>query len=242
MMAFNQSSLGGLSRGAGDVATGMANMPGGEGPAGRPATELDNLRRGSAITKARATSLGDRSYMILAGTQIPCVLQTAMDSSLPGYTTCIIPRDVFSDNGRVVLLEKGTKVLGEYRGGMQKGQRRLFVLWTRAVTPQGVAIDLASPGADALGRAGFSGDLDNRFFERFGGALLLSLVDDGVYVVGGKGNEFQNTTRMPSDAAGIALQNSINLPPILRKNQGEDVGIMVAQDFDFSDVYAVQAR
>lgn len=211
--------------------------------ASRPTTELENLRRGSAIARARATSIGDRSYMILAGAQIPCVLQTAMDSSLPGYTTCVIPRDVFSDNGQVVLLEKGTKVLGEYRGGMQRGQRRLFVLWTRAVTPQGIAIDLASPASDALGRGGFSGDLDNRFFERFGGALLLSLVDDAVYVAAqGDRHNFSNTTRLPSDAAGIALQNSINLPPILRKNQGEDVGIMVAQDFDFSDVYGVQAR
>ncbi|CAN7646217.1 type IV secretion system protein VirB10 [Phenylobacterium sp. LjRoot225] len=241
MMAFNQSSGASLG-GSGGYDVGVASAGSGQVAAGRPATELDNLRRGSAITKARATALGDRSYMILAGTQIPCVLQTAMDSSLPGYTTCIIPRDVYSDNGRVVLLEKGTKVLGEYRGGMQRGQRRLFVLWTRAVTPQGVAIDLASPGADAIGRAGFSGDLDNRFFERFGGALLLSLVDDGVYVAAGRGNELQNTARVPSDVAAVALQSSINLPPILRKNQGEDVGIMVAQDFDFSEVYGVQAR
>jgi len=239
LMAYNQSSRGAAE----DVPRPMYAGANGAETASRSTTELENLRRGSAITRARATSIGDRSYMILAGTQIPCVLQTAMDSSLPGYTTCVIPRDVFSDNGRVVLLEKGTKVLGEYRGGMQRGQRRLFVLWTRAVTPQGIAIDLASPASDALGRAGFGGDLDNRFFERFGGALLLSLVDDAVYVATqGDGRDFSNTTRLPSDAAGIALQNSINLPPILRKNQGEDVGIMVAQDFDFSDVYGVQAR
>lgn len=254
--AASRESLADLTRRAPLMAYNQGSRPGGEEArpaaytaargleaAARPSTELEELRRGSAVTRARASSIGDRSYLILAGTQIPCVLQTAMDSSLPGYTTCVIPRDVFSDNGRVVLLEKGTKVLGEYRGGMQRGQRRLFVLWTRAVTPQGIAIDLASPAADSLGRAGFSGDLDNRFFERFGGALLLSLVDDAVYVAAqGDRHNFSNTTRIPSDAAGIALQNSINLPPILRKNQGEDVGIMVAQDFDFSDVYGVQAR
>jgi type IV secretion system protein VirB10 len=241
MMAYNQSSRG-LEGAAQRLGAAISDQPGAQAPA-RQQTELENLRRGSAITRARATSLGDRSYMILAGAQIPCVLQTAMDSSLPGYSTCIIPHDVYSDNGRVVLLERGTKVLGEYRGGMQRGQRRLFVLWTRAVTPQGIAIDLASPAADSLGRAGFSGDLDNRFFERFGGALLLSLVDDGIYAATqGNGRDFQNTIRVPSDAAGIALQNSINLPPVLRKNQGEDVTIMVAQDFDFSDVYGVQAR
>ena len=243
VMAYSASSggSGGQAAPAYGAAT-LASMQG-QDAAPRQPTELESLRRGSAINTARATVLGDRSYMILAGTQIPCVLQTAMDSSLPGYTSCIIPRDVFSDNGRVVLLEKGTKVLGEYRGGMQRGQRRLFVLWNRAVTPRGVAIDLASPASDALGRSGFSGDLDNRFFERFGGALLLSLVDDGVYVATqGNGRDYQNTARVPSDVAGIALQNSINLPPILRKNQGEDVGIMVAQDFDFSDVYGLRAR
>lgn len=240
LVAFSHSG----SPPAGGAAGGAeAILASAQGAPARQATELENLRRGSAITTARATVLGDRNYLILAGTQIPCVLQTAMDSSLPGYTTCIIPRDVLSDNGRVVLLEKGTKVLGEYRGGMQRGQRRLFILWTRAVTPRGIAIDLASPGADALGRSGFGGDIDNRFFERFGAALLLSLVDDGVYAAtAGNGRNYQNTARVPSEVANTALEGSINIPPILRKNQGEDVGIMVAQDFDFSDVYGVKAR
>lgn len=239
MIAYSQ---GGGPRGAG-AGGAEAILASAQGAAPRQPTELENLRRGSAITTARATALGDRNFLILAGTQIPCVLQTAMDSSLPGYTTCVIPRDVLSDNGRVVLLEKGTKVLGEYRGGMQRGQRRLFILWTRAVTPRGIAIDLASPGADALGRSGFGGEVDNRFFERFGAALLLSLVDDGVYAAtSGNGRNYQNTARVPSDVANTALEGSINIPPILRKNQGEDVGIMVAQDFDFSDVYGVKAR
>jgi type IV secretion system protein VirB10 len=239
MIAYSQ---GGGPRGAG-TAGAEAILASAQGAAPRQPTELENLRRGSAITTARATALGDRNFLILAGTQIPCVLQTAMDSSLPGYTTCVIPRDVLSDNGRVVLLEKGTKVLGEYRGGMQRGQRRLFILWTRAVTPRGIAIDLASPGADAQGRSGFSGEVDNRFFERFGAALLLSLVDDGVYAAtSGNGRNYQNTARVPSEVANTALEGSINIPPILRKNQGEDVGIMVAQDFDFSDVYGVKAR
>src|SRR3546814_15747717 len=98
--------------------------------------------------------LPNRNFLITAGTLIPCILQTAINSGQPGYTSCLIPRDVYSENGRVVLMEKGTRVLGEYRGGIQQGQNRLFVLWTRAVTPQGVRIDLASPVADAqLGRA-----------------------------------------------------------------------------------------
>ena len=67
----------------------------------------------------------------------------------PGYVSCLIGQDVYSDNGDVILMEKGTRVLGEYRSGMHQGQRRLFVLWTRAVTPAGVAVGLASPASDA---------------------------------------------------------------------------------------------
>ena len=205
------------------------------------ATELDQLRRGSTIGQARAARLPDRNFLIVAGAAIPCILQTAMDTATPGYVSCLIPRDVLSDNGAVVLMEKGTKVLGEYRSSLRQGQRRLFVLWTRAVTPAGVAISLASPAADPLGRAGFDGDLDTHFWDRFGGALLLSIVDDGAYAVAGR-DTGSATARLPSDAAGIALQNSINIPPSLRKSQGSEVSIFVAQDFDFSGVYGLKAR
>lgn len=210
------------------------------GPA-REATELDQLRRSSSIGQARAARLPDRNFLIVAGANIPCILQTAMDTTTPGYVSCLIPRDVLSDNGAVVLMEKGTKVLGEYRSSLRQGQRRLFVLWTRAVTPAGVAIALGSPAADPIGRAGFDGEIDTHFWDRFGGALLLSIVDDAAYAVAGPNNG-SNITRLPSDAAGIAVQNSINIPPSLRKAQGSEVSIFVAQDFDFSGVYGLRAR
>jgi type IV secretion system protein VirB10 len=205
-------------------------------------TELDQLRRGSTIGQVRATRLPNRNFLIVAGSAIPCLLQTAMDTATPGYVSCLIPRDVLSDTGAVVLLEKGTKVLGEYRSSLKQGQSRLFVLWTRAVTPAGVAIRLESPAADALGRAGFDGDLDTHFWARFGGALLLSIVDDGSYALAGNTGGAGATARVPSDAAAVALQNSINIPPSLRKAQGSEVSIFVAQDFDFSGVYGLKAR
>ncbi|MGK2909504.1 MAG: type IV secretion system protein VirB10 [Sphingobium sp.] len=216
-------------------------------PAARSAPNaLDALRQSSAVGEARASMLPNRNYLVTAGTLIPCILQTAMNSAQPGYTSCLIPRDVYSENGRVVLMEKGTKVLGEYHGGIQQGQNRLFVLWTRAVTPQGVRIDLASPGSDALGRAGIAGSVDTFFWARFGSALLLSLVDDAAYIAGqsvsGGSNNFNNTTRTPSEGASIALQNSINIRPVLKKNQGEEVGIFVAKDFNFADVYNLELR
>ncbi len=212
-------------------------------PIAREPTNLETLRRASAIGQAQASALPDRNFLVTAGTFIPCVLQTAMDSSQPGFVSCIIPRAVYSDNGRVVLMEKGTKVFGEYQGGLNRGQYRLFVLWNRAVTPQGIAIDVSSPATDALGRGGLDGRVNTFFWQRFGTALLFSLVEDAA-TIGAEavGNAGQNTTRVPSDAASTIIRQNAEIRPVLRKNQGEDVGITVGQDFDFSSVYGLAIK
>jgi type IV secretion system protein VirB10 len=203
-------------------------------------SELDQLRRAQPISRAHATRLPNRSFLILAGTSIPCVLQTAMDTSTPGYVSCVLPTDVWSDNGAVVLLEKGTRVLGEYRGGLKQGQARIFVAWTRAVTPGGVAVSLASPASDALGRAGFDGELDNHFWQRFGGAVLLSVIDDGFAAAARTGDGVN--LQAPSQAADTALKSSIDIPPTLRRAPGAEVAIFAAEDFDFSAVYGLAGR
>lgn len=220
-----------------------ARDSGAEAAAPRELTNLDRLRRASTIGQAQARPLPDRNFLVTAGTFIPCVLQTAMDSSQPGFVTCIIPRAVYSDNGRVVLMEKGTKVFGEYQGGLNRGQYRLFVLWNRAVTPRGIAIDVASPATDALGRSGMAGRVNTFFWQRFGTALLFSLVEDAA-TVGSEavGSNGANTTRVPSDAASTIIQQNADIKPVLRKNQGEDVGITVGQDFDFSSVYGLSLK
>ncbi len=240
ILAFSQG--GGGSGGGLELPVVASVTPAGAAEAAHAPTELDQLRQGSTIGLARASRLPDRHFLITAGTSIPCTLQTAMDTATPGYVACLIGQDVYSDDGAVVLMEKGSKVLGEYRSGMKQGQSRLFVLWNRAVTPAGVAIGLASPASDALGRGGFDGTIDNHFWDRFGGALLLSIIDDTSAAVASRADANGETVRVPSDAAGIALQNSINMPPSLKKNQGSLVSIFVAQDLDFSTVYALKAR
>lgn len=247
LMAFN---VGGASPQGGESQPGFVRTAdqAGAGGVAAPPSELDRLRQGSTIVKARARMIGDRNYLVLAGASLPCVLLTALDSSTPGYVTCVIPRDIYSDNGRIVLMEKGTKVVGEYRSGMRQGQRRLFVLWDRAVTPAGVAIDVASPASDSLGRSGFEGRVESFFWERFGAAILFSVVDGASSIASQRLAESQNNgapltiAQAPSNTAAVALQNQTNIPPVLRKNQGGEVSIMVAQDFDFSAVYAVKPR
>lgn len=213
---------------------------GSSAPAQAGNTRLDELKRTSAIGRATARMIGDRNYLITAGAIIPCTLQTAMDSSVPGYATCIIPRDVYSDNGRVVLLEKGTRVFGEYQGGLNRGQYRLFAMWTRAVTPRGVAIDIGSPASDTLGRAGMAGKVNRFFWERFGTALLFSVLESGGQVAASSvGPEGTNITRVPSDSTSQILSDTQQIRPVVRINQGSEMGITVAKDFDFSSVYGL---
>lgn len=242
ILAFGQ---GGGGQGGGGLASpilaGLVATPAAEASA-HAASELDQLRQGSTIGLEHAKRLPNRHFLITAGTSIPCTLQTAMDTATPGYVSCVIGSDVYAEDGTVVLMEKGSKVLGEYRSGMRQGQSRLFVLWTRAVTPGGVAIGLASPASDPLGRAGFDGVIDTHFWARFGGALLLSVIDDSSAAVASRADPNGETVRVPSDAAAVALQNSINIPPSLKKAQGSEVSIFVAQDLDFSGVYALKAR
>jgi type IV secretion system protein VirB10 len=196
------------------------------------------------LNGVKAGVIGDLNYVIPQATSIPCIMETAMQSDQPGFVSCVIPRDVMSANGRVVLLERGTQVTGEYRGGLKQGQVRLFVLWSRARTPMGVVVDLGSPATDALGRAGVGGNVDNHWFERFGSALLLSVVSDAAKMatsaVKASTGEQVSSGGAANQAAAIAVEQSINMPPTLHKHQGEQVNIFVARDLNFSDVYGLK--
>lgn len=240
LVAYN--SNGNVVAGALGAASGSGQADGGE-PQKPASTNLDTLKQTSAIGSATARSIGDRNYLVTAGAIIPCVLQTAMDSSVPGYTTCIIPRDVYSDNGRVVLLEKGTRVFGEYQSGLQRGQNRLFAMWTRAVTPRGIAIDIGSPASDSLGRAGITGKIDRFFWQRFGAALLFSVLDAGGQIAGQSvGSQGSTVFQTPGNTTSQVLQDTQQIRPIVRINQGAEMAITVAKDFDFSKIYGLDFK
>jgi type IV secretion system protein VirB10 len=201
------------------------------------------------LTNAKASLLPDRHLFITKGTFMPCVLETAISSDVAGMTSCRLSQHIYSTSGRIVLLEKGTKIVGEYKGSVERGVSRLFVLWNRAETPQGVLIDLGSGGADSLGRAGHEGNIDSHFWDRFSSAMMLSFIDDmGAYLSQQASGtpqgqvQFSNSSGRASDAISIALENSINIRPTFYKNQGDLVNIFIARDLDFRGVYALTAE
>lgn len=206
--------------------------------------KLGSLLSSVSTPATRAAMMPDRNLLLAKGTFIDCILETKLDTTVPGMTSCVLPRDIYSANGKVLLLERGSKAIGEYKGAVENGLNRIFVLWTQIQTPKGVRINLDSPATDSLGGAGMAGDIDFHWWARFGNALLFTLVQDA-FEFGmtkqtennGGVNYYQNSEDGMKEIIREAMRQSGNIPPTLTKNQGERVGIFVARDVDFSTVY-----
>ncbi len=237
-------------------ASSSANQPGATAAAAMPDNSpLAARLKPTVLDGERASVLQNPDMVITEGTMIPCTLQTAIDSQLPGLVTCVVPIDIRGSTGNVVLLDRGTKIVGQMENGLLQGQNRVFVDWTRAETPDHVIVTLDSPGSDELGRAGLPGAVNNHFWDRFGGALMLTLVQGGLQAgtLAAAGNGSGNSTSQQAalgfvyaaqsngqSVANTALANSINIQPTLTKNQGDTVSLIVAHDLDFSSVYRLR--
>jgi type IV secretion system protein VirB10 len=193
----------------------------------------------------------DPNLYVEENTTIPCSLQTRFVSDVAGRISCVISEDVYSANGNVKLIEKGTKAFGVYQSGtLRQGQGRLFVAWEQLRTPDFKRINLVdTAAAGELGEAGIDGWVDTHFWERFGGALMLSLVQDVVAVAADTApskdrnvDYTENSRTAMAEMAKVALENSINIPPTLYKNQGDIISILVGRDIDFSSLYTLKER
>jgi type IV secretion system protein VirB10 len=128
------------------------------------------------VEVARATKNNRIDALVAQGTFIRGVLETAVQSDLPGMVRAVVTENVWSFDGRRVLIPAGSRLIGEYKSGIAQGQTRVFIVWTRMLRSDGVSVQLGSNGADDLGRAGNAGFVDNHYLERFGSAVMLSLV------------------------------------------------------------------
>jgi type IV secretion system protein VirB10 len=203
----------------------------------------------SETTKVLARPPNQRSLTLSKGTAFTCALKTRVISANSGLVGCQVQRTIYGDDGRVALIERGSHLDGEYRiVSVRPGTVRIPVLWTRIRTPLGVTVELDSPGTGQLGESGIDAHVDNRWRERIGAALLLSLIDDSVkLVIQSQANESRgDTIVLPSTTANTSrlaekvLDSTINIPPLLYQNQGGIVGIYVARDVDFSAVYELR--
>lgn len=198
---------------------------------------------GGATKPARVNRLGDVSNTIAEGAVIAAVLETALNSDLPGYVRAVVTRDVKGFDGSRVLVPRGTRLIGQYKSGVALGQSRTFVIWTRLIRPDGATVELSSPATDGLGRGGLEGNVDTHFFERFGGAILLTLLNIGGAAVTDSNdtNIVIASTRAGVDAGASSITQGANVNPTVTVPQGSPVRVFVSQDLDFSAVGAARA-
>ncbi|WP_426289751.1 type IV secretion system protein VirB10 (plasmid) [Ensifer adhaerens] len=208
---------------------------------------------GLADRTAKARQIERIDAMIPEGTLIPGILETAINSDLPGQIRAITSHDVYSFDGRRVLIPTGTRLIGEYQSEVTRGQKRVFVIWTRLIRDDGVSVRLNSIGTDSLGRSGLTGHVDNKFRERFGASIMLSIVGGAAsYLTGygsqeasnnsddaARGEEIARETiaQTFSDMANTVLSENLRIPPTISVSQGERIFVYVRQDLDFSAMY-----
>ena len=203
-------------------------------PTGNSNDDFATRLGGVGGTKATATAGIDPKTTVTQGTLIPAVLETAIDTDVPGYVRAVVSADVRSFDGSRVLVPRSSRLIGQYKSGLQAGQKRAYVIWTRLIRPDGVSVNIASPAIAFSGAAGLAGKVNTHFFERFGSAMLLSVIGGLSAVTGG-------TTGLViasggQSAAAAAVGQSANIGPTVRVRQGEPIRVFTARDLDFSRV------
>ena len=209
-----------------------AAAPGG-GAAGDFAARVGGVGGGSAV----AQQSFNPATTVAVGTMIPAVLETAINTDVPGSVRAVVSPDVRSYDGSRVLLPRASRLVGQYQSGLQAGPRRAYVIWTQAIRPDGVTVALASPATGFDGTSGLNGEVDSHFFSRFGSAMLLSVIgglgtiaSGGASVVLGGGQS----------AATAALQQDGQRSPTVRVRMGEPVRVYTARNLDFGSAPRVR--
>ena len=229
---------------SGGAATETAGRAGaGNPPQGAAANEANTLEQlafaGGAdglAGKASAIALRHPARVVVQGAMIPAVLETAIDSDLPGFARAIVSSDIFSFDGSGLLIPRGSRVIGRYKSDLTPGQARVFIVWTRVIRPDGASIQIESPVTDGLGRNGLAGRVDRRLFDRYGGSALLSLISGGLNALSNSRSSQVIIGSPVTVAPATGAEKAIS--PVVRVPQGSRIRIFVARDLDFTNVGA----
>lgn len=230
-----------------DVTTAHYATPNSSGAAYSPSDPntayLNNVSQAHP-ERSFAERLAPQPYLIGQGKFIFATLAVAINSDLPGQVSAIVNQDIYGEQGRNVLIPRGSRLVGEYRSMLGNNQNRIFIVWTRVIQPNGISVMIGSEGTDALGQAGMTGDVNYHFLARFGTATLISLIGAGASTVGVNPDDEYNSmaayrqavSQAMAQQASSTLGQNANIPPTVHVKQGERVVVFVNKDLDFSKV------
>ncbi len=221
-----------------------------------PSSIAASLAPSSAVY-VDATLASDPRYTIGMGKIMDAVLETGINTQLPGILRAVISQDVYAEQGRAILIPRGSRLIGVYDTEISRGQGRVFITWNRVIRPDGIDIMIDSPAADLLGRAGMEGEVDSRYLEIFSNSILLStlsvafavagdeIVDGGSVTQGetGSGDATQSGSvgsialldavdDFGNTVEGVA-RDLIDISPIITVDQGTRIKVFANKDIKF---------
>lgn len=207
------------------------------GPTDSPAAVGNSKATTDNNARARAAMISNRATTVAQGTMIRGVLETALDSTHPGFARAIVSRDVMGFDGTRVLIPRGSRLIGDYSSDVAQGQKRALINWTRLIRPDGATIAIGSPAADTLGRGGVKAEVDSHFWERFSSAILQSALDIGVNLASRKagGTVIYSLPGSQVNGVGQAAPGQ-QIVPTLKVKPGTSITVFVARDLDFTAV------
>ena len=203
------------------------------------------------------------AFSVMAGSVIPAVLVSGINSDLPGPILAQVSQNVFdSATGKYLLVPQGSRLIGVYQNASAYGQQRVEIAWQRLIFPNTSSMNLPQmPGADQGGYAGFTDQVNNHYMRTFGTAALMSLISAGQMVgqmatFGGSGASYgpygyyqPNQWAMASEMAGSAasgqfgavgqqiIGQGMNRPPTIEIRPGYQFNVMVTEDLVFPGAY-----
>ncbi|KHQ50043.1 TrbI/VirB10 family protein [Mameliella alba] len=190
----------------------------------------------STVTQAEV--IANPSNTVIRGTMIQAVMETALDSSLPGQTRAIISEDVHSYDGSRLLIPRGSRLIGRYHSGVEIAQKRVTIAWDRIILPNNQSVQISAFGGDALGRSGVTGFVDTRFDERFGSAALISIISAAPGAASAQvddkttGDVLKDVGDDLADATDSVIGDYLSIGPVLYVDQGARVTVMVDRDLE----------
>jgi len=201
-------------------------------------------------------------FTVMAGSVIPAVLVSGINSDLPGPILAQVSQSVFdSATGRTLLIPQGSRLIGAYSNASTYGQQRVRIAWQRLIFPNTASMDLPQmPGADQSGFAGFTDQVNNHYLATFGTAAVMSLISAGQMVgqmatfgggagYGAYGYYQPNQWAMAGETAGSAasgqvgslgqqmMGNGMNRPATIEIRPGYQFNVMVTEDLAFPGAY-----
>lgn len=227
------------------------HLPPAPGPADTATASAMSNGSSLLLATAHAYRVPHPMFTIRKGTLIPCSDVTVLDTSAGTNVLVkgIIPRDVWSMDHTMVLLNKGTELLGEVGHAMVDGLDRIGIVWREATTPPPTSIGVSfdSPAAGQMGEGGLDGQVNRHEWQKIKGVLLFTLIESATNVLqsalashGSTNINLGSVSTNGQDIGAILLNHMINIPDTIHRNEGEVCSAFLARDLDFSSVYSAR--